>query len=131
MRKKIGPLFLKGQEALSLYLAHAKGVEPRVDEQDRVPSRLYRTVGIPEPEAHIIRENGMMAIREMAVAAVAAPMVMALGVVADRAETSRWVLLSSPRALARLGNKSKRRQTHIRIRAHWYTWHISIVSRRD
>ena len=31
----------------------------------------------------------------MAVAAVAAPMVMALGAVADHAETSRWILLSS------------------------------------
>ena len=42
----------------------------------------------PNPKL-IIRENRMMAIREMAVAAVAAPMVMALG-----------VLLITPKRLA-------------------------------
>ena len=46
----------------------------------------------PNPKLILLAK---IAIREMAVAAVAAPMVMALGVVADRAETSRWVLLSS------------------------------------
>ena len=77
---------------------------------------------------------GMMAIREMAVASVAAPM----------GDGSWGLLLITPKrlagfcsllhwALARLGNKSKRRQTlhtRISIRAHWYTWHISIISRR-
>ena len=47
----------------------------------------------------------MMAIREMAVAAVAAPMVMALGVVADHAETSRWVFLSSPLSPGQTGEQ--------------------------
>ena len=47
----------------------------------------------------------MMAIREMAVAAVAAPMVMALGVVADHAETTRWVLLSSPLSPGQTGEQ--------------------------
>ena len=41
----------------------------------------------------------------MAVAAVAAPMVMALGVVADHAETSRWVLLSSPLSPGQTGEQ--------------------------
>ena len=51
----------------------------------------------------------------MAVAAVAAPMVMALGVVTDRAEMSRWVLLSSPLSPGQTGEQ--RRQTlHTRVR---------------
>ena len=74
----------------------------------------------------------MMTIREMAVAAVAAPMVMALGVVADHSEMSRWVLLSSPMSPGQTGEQIDKRfiPVYVRIRAHWYTWHISIISRR-
>ena len=43
-----GPLCLKGQEAFSWHLARTREGDGAtgVDEQDRVPSRLYLTVGI-------------------------------------------------------------------------------------
>ena len=53
----------------------------------------------------------------MAVAAVAAPMVMALGVVADHAETSHWVLLSSPLSPGQTGEQIQT-TTNARIRIH-------------
>ena len=59
----------------------------------------------PNPKSYIFHENRVMAIREMAVAAVAAPMVMALGVVAGRAETFHWVLLSSPLSPGQTGEQ--------------------------
>ena len=105
-----GPLCLKGQEAFSWHLARTREGDGAtgVDEQDRVPSRLYLTVGIYTRTRSSLFAKirpGMMAIREMAVASVAAPMVMALGVVADHAETSRWVLLSSPLSPGQTGEQ--------------------------
>ena len=89
------PLCLKGQEALSWHLAHAKG--GGATEQDHVPSRHLYT-----------RTRSLLFEKKaMAVAAVAAPMVMALGVVADHAETSRWILLSSSLSPGQTGEQTQ------------------------
>ena len=54
----------------------------------------------------------------MAVAAVAAPMVMALGVVADHAETSHWVLLSSPLSPGQTGEQIQTTTNAVYVSAH-------------
>ena len=55
---------------------------------------------LPSNPKLIIQNDG-----EMAVAAVAAPIVMALGVVANHAKTSHWVLLSSPLSPGQTGEQ--------------------------
>ena len=52
----LGPSASKGKKR-SPGISHTRrGWSHRVDEQDRVTSRLDRTVGIPEPEAHYSRK---------------------------------------------------------------------------
>ena len=96
----LGPSASKGKKR-SPGISHTRrGWSHRVDGGNRTAYRRDSTVpSNPRPKL-IIQNDG-----EMAVAAVAAPMVMALGVVANHAETSRWVLLSSPLSPGQTGEQ--------------------------
>ena len=72
----------------SWHLAHAKGVEPQsLTNRDRCTVATLPYVGIPNPKL-IIRENRMMAIREIACSSCCGSDGDGSGVVADHAETS-------------------------------------------
>ena len=103
----LGPSASKGKKRSPCISHTRRGWSHRVDEQDRVASRLYRTFATRRytrtRSSYYSRNDSNP--RNGCSSCCGSDGVMALGVVADRTETSRWVLLSSPLSPGQTGEQ--------------------------